>query len=183
MTDSGSINWKKPIKSKSQTDYNAVHQKMFAEISKESEYPFWSGVVSSAKVEQIADFHSSLGTAIARTIGTYAASYAGEKLAEKVAPKVLAKLGLKASGKTISIGIVVGSLCYDIYKTIKNYNELPSGDYNQFVISVEGYYDDFVVGIGICTYYYEHTLTIVEKTVGKNTTYIISSEAYYSWRE
>ena len=179
MTDSTPIDWRTPIKSKIIFDYNSFHQKMFTDISKNSKYAFWMGTVSSIKVNQTTDYHSTLKTAIERTLGTYAASYAGEKIVKKAAPKILTKLGLEAGTKCIIAGIAIGAAAYDLIQTVKNYNEIPFGNYNQYVVTVEGYCEDDYIGRGKCVTYYVHTFTVVEKTVGNSTEFVIVAEDFF----
>lgn len=76
----------------------------------------------------------------------------------------------------------IASLGYDIIKTVKNYNELPTGTYNQYEITVEGFYTSDIYGIGSQTYYYRHAVYVAERTVGKDTPYVILDESYDTWR-
>ena len=71
---------------------------------------------------------------------------------------------------------------YDIVKTVKNYNELPTGTYNQYEITVEGFYTSDIYGIGSQTYYYRHTVYVAERTIGKDASYVILDESYDTWR-
>ena len=70
----------------------------------------------------------------------------------------------------------------DIIKTVKNYNELPTGTYNQYEITVEGFYTSDIYGIGSQTYYYRNTVYVAERTTGKDTSYVILDESYDTWR-
>ena len=71
---------------------------------------------------------------------------------------------------------------YDIVKTVKNYNELPTGTYNQYEITVEGFYTSDIYGIGSQTYYYRHTAYVAKWTIWKDTSYVILDESYDTWR-
>ena len=179
-TDSAKIDWRGF--GKSQSSYSARDQRIFSDIEKNSEYPFWYGTVNYAVVRQVDDYESTVGTAVVRTIFSYSASCAGEKVAEKVVPKILEKAGVSVTTKAVNIFVGVASLGYDIFKTVKNYKELPTGTYNQYEITVEGFYTSDIYGIGSQTYYYRHTVYVAERTVGKDTSYVILDESYDTWR-
>lgn len=76
----------------------------------------------------------------------------------------------------------IASLGYDIFKTVKNYKELPTGTYKQYEITVEGFYTSNIYGVGAQTYNYLHTVYVAERTVGKDTSYVILDESYDTWR-
>ena len=178
-TDSAKIDWRGF--GKSQSSYSARDQRIFSDIEKNSEYPFWYGTVNYAVVRQVDDYESTVGTAVVRTIFSYSASCAGEKVAEKVVPKILEKAGVAVTTKAVNCFVGIASL-YDIFKTVKNYKELPTGTYNQYEITVEGFYTSDIYGIGSQTYYYRHTVYVAERTLGKDTSYVILDESYDTWR-
>ena len=179
-TDAGYYNWDTFFYERAINQF--VDKKMFSDLTEKSKYPFCYGSFISVKVEQIDDFESTYGNAVLRTIGSYSASYVGGEIAKKVIQKIAAKGGIAASSKFINIGIAIGTLGYDVIKTLINYDELPKGTYNQYIVTVEGQYSGNIVGYNSCTYHYQHILTVAERTIGKETSYVILAEEYYTWR-
>ena len=82
----------------------------------------------------------------------------------------------KYAGLAVGIGVTA-------ITTLEELNRIPVGTYSMYTVSIKGYYEENIFGIGPQTKYYDHEYNFVDVTIGTSTTYEIISEHYYSYTQ